>query len=121
VFGVIEVDQYQIIRHLHSVQGVSQREIARQLGISRNTVRRYANGENVPWTRAASSGKQSSVLSPEVISFVKAVLEEDETAPKKQKHTARRIYERLCDECGFTGGESTILNLVSELKKAFQL
>ena len=34
----------------------------------------------------------------------------------KQKHTARRIYDRLVDEQGFTGGESTIRNVVSELR-----
>ncbi|HCX59253.1 MAG TPA: hypothetical protein DG355_01165, partial [Candidatus Cloacimonas sp.] len=35
---MIKVDQYQLIRELYAVKGVSQREIARRLGISRNTV-----------------------------------------------------------------------------------
>jgi transposase len=44
-------------------------------------------------------------------------LEEDAQSPnKKQKHTAQRIYDRLCDEKGFTGGCSTIRNAVKELR-----
>ncbi len=46
--GVIRVDQYQDIRHMYLVEGMSQRTIAKQLGISRNTVRRYCKGEQVP-------------------------------------------------------------------------
>ncbi|WP_155812532.1 IS21 family transposase [Oribacterium sp. oral taxon 078] len=36
---------------------------------------------------------------------------------KKQKHTAKRIYDRLVEETGFTGGESTIRAKVRELKR----
>lgn len=35
------MDQYDRIRHLHAVEGLSQRVIARTLGVSRNTVKRY--------------------------------------------------------------------------------
>ncbi|MEA1961217.1 MAG: helix-turn-helix domain-containing protein [Bacillota bacterium] len=38
---MIEVDRYQPTGQLHAVGGLSQREIARNLGVSRNTVKRY--------------------------------------------------------------------------------
>lgn len=114
--GVIRVDQYQLIRHLYAVEGVSQREIARRLGISRNTVRRYCNGENFPWERQKPVSHPSGVISPEVREFVQNCLDQDKSANRKQRHTARRIYERLQEELGFKGGESTIRQLVRQLK-----
>ena len=44
-------------------------------------------------------------------------MEDDEEGLKKQRHTAKRIYERLVEETGFTGGESTIRMKVRELKQ----
>jgi hypothetical protein len=34
--------------------------------------------------------------------------EEDKKRPRKQRHTARRIYNRLVQEYGFTGGSATV-------------
>jgi DNA-binding transcriptional regulator LsrR (DeoR family) len=45
---MIKVDQYQLIRELYAVEGLSQREIARRLGISRNTVRKLLPGRGFP-------------------------------------------------------------------------
>jgi len=44
------------------------------------------------------------------------VFEADEEAPSKQRHTAKRIYDRLVEEKGFTGGESTVRQYVRKLK-----
>jgi transcriptional regulator with XRE-family HTH domain len=46
------VDHYKDIRYLAMVEELSQRAIAKRLGISRNTVKRYFLGQNVPWERA---------------------------------------------------------------------
>lgn len=109
------MDQYKIIRHLYSAEGLSKREIAKRLGISRNTVARYCDGSNVPWERKPSEGK-TSVVTQAVRDFILKCFEQDKIAPRKQHHTARRIYERLRDESGFVGGESTIRSLVAEMK-----
>lgn len=45
-------------------------------------------------------------------SFIDQVLDDDQRAPAKQRHTARRIFERLRDERGFEGGYSTVRDYV---------
>lgn len=109
------MDQYQDIRQMYIVEGMSQRAIARELGISRNTVRRYCMGEHIPWERKQVE-RAASVVTPEVIDFINSCFEEDANSPRKQKHSAQRIYDRLCDEKGFTGGASTIRHTVKELR-----
>jgi len=49
---------------------------------------------------------------------VRQWLAEDEDAPPKQRHTARRIYDRLVSEHGFTGAEVTVRQAVARLRGA---
>ena len=107
-------EQYEDIRRLHKSEGLSGRRIVKLLGISRDTVSRYNNGEIVPGQRKPSE-RESPVTGP-VKEMVLGYLAEDQAAPPKQKHTAKRIYERLCQEHGFTGAGSTIWALVRELR-----
>jgi transposase len=46
------------------------------------------------------------------VDFIEQVLDADEAAPAKQRHTARRIFERLRDERGFDGSYSTVRDYV---------
>lgn len=114
----IEVDIYEKIRHLYEHEGKSQRAISRILGISRNTVKKYCDGSHVPWERQGTSGRRQYVITEDIMDFIKSCLASDETENiKKQKHTAKRIYDRLVDEKGFKGGESTIREIVAKLKE----
>lgn len=111
---MIDVKIYEQIRHLYAVEKLSQRAIAKKLGISRNTVKRYCNGQNVPWESKPRS-YDNPVTGP-VERIIKEWLEADQNAPKKQRHTAERIYQRLVQDHGFTGGPSTVRKLVKELR-----
>nr|WP_269438409.1 IS21 family transposase [Phosphitispora fastidiosa] len=102
---------------MHEHENLSQRSIAKTLGISRNTVSRYFDGSNVPWKRQGTSGRSKYVVTEEVLEFIKSCLAADEMENiKKQKHTAKRIFDRLVTEKDFTGGESTIREIVAELR-----
>lgn len=109
------MNEYKEVRR-RWMEGESQRSIAKILGISRNTVKKYCAGDIVPWERKAYL-RSPSVLTPEVKAFVKQCLKNDEDEhTKKQNHTARRIYTRLVEEMGFTGGETTVRAYVHALK-----
>lgn len=109
------MDIYGEIRALRR-DGISQRQIASTLGISRNTVKKYWDGETVPWERKVYQ-RNPGILTPEVTRFIQQCIEADQDAPKKQHHTAKRIYERLVGEFGFAGGETTVRRMVAQLRE----
>ncbi|MBS4008675.1 MAG: helix-turn-helix domain-containing protein [Clostridium sp.] len=113
----IEVESYEKIRHLYEHEGMSQRAIANKLNISRNTVKKYCEGSRIPWARQGTSGRQRYVITDDILTFIKeCLIKDDEENIKKQKHTAQRIYDLLVDEKNFTGGKSTIREIVATLK-----
>ena len=113
---VITLEIYKDIRRMR-LGGMSQRQIAGALHISRNTVKKYWDGNSVPWERKDYS-REATVITDDVISFVKRCLDEDaHCRSKKQHHTAKRIYDRLVEEYGFTGGETTVRRLVHQLRE----
>ena len=116
---VITVEIYKQIRRMR-LDGMSQRQIAAVLHISRNTVKKYWDGNCVPWERKEYS-REPVVLTKDVVAFVSQCVDEDrQCGSKKQHHTAKRIYDRLVAERGFTGGETTIRRLVKELREKHQ-
>ncbi len=112
---VITMQDYDEIRRRY-LSGESQRHIAKTMGISRNTVKKYCEGNAVPWDRKTPV-RESTVLTDETIAFIQKCLDDDaREGLKKQKHTSKRIYDRLVTETGFTGGESTVRAKVHELR-----
>lgn len=111
---MIDINLYEEIRRLYAVEKLSQRAIARKLGISRNTVKRYCKGENVPWETKPRQYERP-VTGP-VEALVREWLTKDKDAPPKQRHTAERVYQRLVEEHGFRGSYSTVRQLVRELR-----
>ena len=113
---MLEVGQYEYIRVAHRVYGKSIREIARETGHSRNTVRKALKGEYKGYSKRKR--QPYPVLGP-YLGIIDAWLKEDQQRPKKQRHTARRIYERLRSEHGFQGSERTVSDYVRKVKLEF--
>jgi len=113
---VVTIEDYEKIRRLYLIEKKSIRAIARETGIARNTVSKYCEGDLLPGTRKEYS-RDNSKVTESIEAFIKSCLLQDQVENhRKQKHTAKRIYDRLCDELNFTGGESTISRYVKELR-----
>ena len=94
------------------VEGISIREAARTFGLHRDTVRKMLEYPVPAWYRRQTPARRPK-LEP-YTGVVDQILEKDHSAPKKQRHTAKRIFERLRDEYGFDGGYTTVKDYVRE-------
>ena len=94
---------------------MSQREAARQFGISRDSVRKMLSFSVPPGYR-----RSAPVRRPKLDGFTEIVeqwLREDLGQRAKQRHTAKRVFERLRDEHGFTGGYTIVKDYVREHRR----
>jgi transposase len=108
------VESYAAVRRFVFVEGHSRREAARVFGLSRETVSKMCRFSAPPgYVRARPATKPK--LGP-LVGIVEAILEADRTAPVKQRHTAKRIFERLRDEHGYEGGYTVVKDLVRRQK-----
>jgi transposase len=93
--------------------GLSHRELARRHGVHRRTVR-LALGRAVPPERRKPVKTRALLLEP-VTDHIDAMLRADLTAPRKQRHTIQRIYDRLLVEYDFNlACYSTVANYVNK-------
>ncbi len=100
------VESYAAVRRFVFLEGRSRREAARVFGLSRDTVTKMCRFSLPPgYTRTKPAEKPK--LGP-LLPVVDAILEADREAPLKQRHTAKRIFERLRDEHGFAGGYTVV-------------
>jgi transposase len=104
------VETYAAVRRFVFIEGNSRREAARVFGLSRDTVAKMCRYSAPPgYVRSKPPGRPK--LGP-LIPVIDAILESDKTAPTKQRHTAKRIFERLRDEHGFAGGYTVVKDYV---------
>ena len=115
---VVGMSLYSQIREAY-IAGESQRSIAKRLGVSRPTVKKYCEGAVMPGVRKEYL-RAPSVVTAEIECFIRSCLEEDkEEGLRKQTHTAKRIYDRLVSEKGFTGSYSIVRRVVHEMKAQY--
>jgi transposase len=110
---MLNMDQYGYIRTAKRVYGKGIRQIERETGHSRNTIRKVLRGE--PYGYARRAHQPFPVLGA-YMGMIDKWLEGDKEGPRKQRHTAKRIYDRLVVEHGFAGSETTVRRYVREAK-----
>lgn len=108
------MDQVHVIRHKAKVEGKSLRSIAKELGISRNTVKKYL-GESAP--RRKETSPRNRPVFEKVRSRLDALIEEWESrTTQKQRVTGRRLHRALREE-GYTVGLTLIRTHLQERKR----
>ena len=106
------MELYAEVRRSVYVEGLSERAAARRFGLARETVRKMLRYRLPPGYRRAQP-----IRRPKLDAFtgiIDQILREDQPRPKKQRHTAKRIGERLRAEYGFMGGDTIVKAYVRE-------
>ncbi len=112
--GIFTVDLYRKVR-LACAEGMSQREAARHFGISRDSVRKMLSFSVPPGYR-----RRAEIRRPKLDGFTEIIdqwLREDRWQRAKQRHTAKRVFERLRDEHGFAGGYTIVKDYIRERRR----
>jgi transposase len=111
---LLTLEDWTSIRWLHFREKRSIRWIAKEFRISRTTIAKYLERPDAP--RYNLSQSRAKPVADQWRVRVEEILEGDKNAPRKQRHTARRIYCRLVKEDGYVGSERTIRQVVADLK-----
>jgi transposase len=105
------VELYRKVR-LACAEGMSARAAARYFGISRDSVKKMLAFPVPPGYR-----RKAAIKRPKLDGFTEIIdrwLEEDRDVHRKQRHTAKRVFDRLRAEHGFTGGYTIVKDYMRE-------
>jgi transposase len=107
---MLTVEIYGRVRRAVLVEGQSRRSVAREFGVSRKTIQKMLTYSVPPGYQ-----RQLPIRRPKLgpwLGVIDAILKEDKTRPVKQRHTAKRIFERLKAEHKFSGGYTIVKDYV---------
>lgn len=113
------MELFEIIRKDYFHQQKSIRQLAKDHGVHRRMVRQ-AIASAIPPKRK-QVGRSCSVLSSSLRLTIEQWLSEDIKAPRKQRHTGQRVYERLVELCDYQGSAVTVRNYVYQQRKILGL
>ena len=106
------MELYARVRHAVLIEGISERAAADRFGINPRTVSKMLKFSIPP-----GYVRKKPPVRPKLDAFtgvIDAILTADQDRPKKQRHTSKRIFERLRDEHGFTGGITIVKDYVAQ-------
>jgi transposase len=115
---MLTVEHYELIRRKVLIDGMSRRAVAKELGHSRKSVDK-ALAQAAPPGYRLSRPRRQPALEP-FRAIIDAWLEEDQLRPRKQRHTAQRVYERLRAEHRYGGSACTVRRYVARRRQGRQ-
>jgi transposase len=111
-----DMEKWSEIRRRALVDGLGKRAARREYGIHYKTLKKILTHAEPPGFRRPER-QRPSVVGP-LLSVVHPILMDDRKAPRKQRHTAVRIYRRLRDEHGYTGGLTVVKDAVRAWRRS---
>ena len=113
----MDMEQWLEIRRRVLREGVSKRQILRETGMHWGTLKKILTHPSPPGYRRSQSVKRPKI--DPYLDRIREILRADQQVHHKQRHTAKRIWERLQEE-GFTGGYTIVKDAVRELRRTRQ-
>ena len=108
------VELYLKVRQHCLTDGNSERQTAKDFFISRNSVRKMLIHPKPPGYQRKSSISQPALDSHKA--FIDEILESDKQVHRKQRHTAKRLYDRLKSQNGYTGSYSPVRKYIADYR-----
>lgn len=109
------MNEWTTIRRRVLVEKDSKRSVCLEFGIGWRTLEKILAHPAPPgYRRQAPRGKPKL---GRFLPVIEEILEADKTAPAKQRHTAKRIFERLRDEYGYEGGITQVTETVAQARR----
>lgn len=109
----MEMDQWARVRRKILMEGRSKRSVMEEEGLHWETLQKMLAHSRPPGYRRV---KQRERKIDAYTEWIQGVLDSDREVPRKQRHTAKRIFDRMKIERGYTGGYTAVKELVAELK-----
>ena len=109
------MEQFEQIRRDHAREELSIRELAKRHGVHRRAVRQALESA-IPPPKRAPEVRPAPKLGP-YRAVIDEILKADREAPRKQRHTARRIWQRLVEEHGAGVSERQVCRYVDDKRR----
>jgi transposase len=109
----MNMEQWARVRRKVLVDRQSKRSVMSEEGLHWETLQKMLSNPQPPGYRRVDQRERKIDAHLE---WIRQVIDDDRKVPRKQRHSAKRIFERLRDERGYEGGYTAVKEIVADLK-----
>ncbi len=109
-----DMERWESIRRRVLVEHVSWRRILRETGMHWQTLEKILEHSTPPGYRANAAREKPKL--GKYLPRIRQIIEEDREVHRKQRHTAKRIFERIRD-AGYDGGYTQVKLAVRQIRR----